>query len=70
MDMIAVNSSTDPNFSHASNPFREYRSKLTEMATLISTKEDAQAQAEGIEQVYTSFALLGLRIVFSKNRGR
>lgn len=58
LSAVAGNTSTPHDFSKASSPFREYHSKLQELSSLIATLADAQAQAESIEQAYTSASLM------------
>lgn len=58
LDMIAAKDSSNQVFSQASSSFREYRSKVQELSNLESSREDAKAQAEKIDQVYTSASLV------------
>ena len=53
MDMVAAQESTDQDFSCASDPFKQYHAMIQQLSALISTKEDAQANADKIDQVYT-----------------
>jgi sulfur transfer protein SufE len=55
--MAAAHHSTESEFAEASDPFKKYRSMIQEASSLNTSKREARAQAESIEQIYSVIAI-------------
>ena len=57
MALAKADNSADQDLSDASDPFLQYCSMIQQVSSLKTTKEDAQVQAEKIEQLHTLLTL-------------